>query len=46
MNCLEYLLLIGYNLKGYSPDTYYFLSSHQASGQCEAILAYAEARFG
>jgi len=48
MNCLEYLSN-KYNLNGYSPDTYYYLfnsSPSHSEEECEALLAYAQARFG
>ena len=45
-NCLE-LLQNNYNLRGYSPDTYYYLSNASHSEEeCEALLAYLEATYG
>ncbi|MFP3214086.1 MAG: hypothetical protein RXR18_02600 [Nitrososphaeria archaeon] len=47
MNCLEYLLQNNYDMRGYSPDTYYFLSNTPTSpGECEGLLAYLEATYG
>jgi len=48
MNCLEYLINLGYNLNGYSPDTYLYLANSTPSSptECEARLAYAGATWG
>jgi len=44
-NCYE--TLKGKNLKGYSPDTYYFLLNSQGSEEeCETMFLYLEATYG
>jgi len=48
MNCLDYLKSKNFNLEGYSPDTYYYLfnSTPSQPEECEALLAFLEARYG
>jgi len=46
-NCYEILLEEGYNLKGYSPDTYInLLNSLGSSQECKALFDYLQALFG
>jgi len=45
-NCYE-ILKGRYNLRGYSPDTYYFLlNSQESEEECEELFAYLEAMYG
>jgi len=44
MNCLDYLKSNNHNLRGYSPDTYYYLQ--ESEEECEALFAYLQARYG
>jgi len=47
MNCYETLTLKGKNLRGYSPDTYFYLTnSTPEEEECEALLAFLEAMYG
>jgi hypothetical protein len=48
MNCIPVLEKKGYNLRGYSPDTYYYLRENNAKSadECEALFFYLEHRYG
>ena len=48
MNCIEVLREKGYNLSGYSPDTYIRLSENNVSSsdECESLLWYLEMVYG
>jgi len=48
MNCMEVLKEKGYNLKGYSPDTYFHLVDNNINNpdECEGWFAYLEAVYG
>ncbi|AME30027.1 hypothetical protein AZ270_gp04 [Acidianus tailed spindle virus] len=48
MNCVPVLQRAGYNLRGYSADTYFYLSSNsiQNEEECVSWLWYLEARYG
>jgi len=48
MNCISVLEKVGYILRGYSPDTYYYLFFNNAKNvdECEALLYYLERKFG
>jgi hypothetical protein len=48
MDCIPILKKMGYNLRGYSLDTYYYLSFNDAKNEdeCEALLYYLERKFG
>jgi len=48
MNCIPVLEQKGYNLRGYSPDTYYYLFFNDAKNddECEALFFYLEREYG
>jgi hypothetical protein len=48
MDCTPILKAKGYNLRGYSPDTYYYLSFNNAKNEdeCEALFYYLEREYG
>jgi len=48
MNCVDLLKGKGYNLTGYSPDTYVRLSENDITDEeeCEGWLAYLESQYG
>jgi len=48
MDCISVLEAKGYNLRGYSPDTYYYLFFNNAKNvdECEALLYRSEREFG
>ena len=48
MNCMEVLKERGYDLSGYSPDTYVRLVENDVSSpdECEALFWYLEAVYG
>jgi len=48
MDCIPILEKMGYNLRGYSPDTYYYLQENSATSEdeCEALLHYLERKYG
>ena len=48
MNCVEILKEKGYNLSGYSLDTYMFLSENdvQSPDECESWFSYLEMIYG
>jgi len=48
MDCVPVLVKKGYNLRGYSPDTYYYLTYNdlRTEDECEALLYYLEREFG
>jgi len=48
MDCISVLKARGYNLEGYSPDTYYYLFFNNAKDEdeCESLFFWLEARYG
>jgi len=48
VDCIPILKKKGYNLEGYAPDTYYYLSFNNLTNEdeCEALLAYLRSRYG
>ena len=48
MNCIDILKERGYDLKGYSPDTYVHLIENDlsSSDECESLFWYLEAVYG
>jgi len=48
MNCIPILEKMGYNLRGYSPDTYYYLQENSAKDEdeCKALLYRLEREIG
>jgi len=48
MDCASVLKKKGYNLEGYSPDTYYYLQENNATSEdeCEAWFWYLEMVYG
>jgi len=48
MDCASVLKKKGYNLEGYSPDTYYYLQENNAMNEdeCEALFWYLEMVYG
>jgi len=48
MDCIKVLKQMGYNLRGYSPDTYYYLQENSAKNEdeCESLFWYLEREYG
>jgi len=48
MDCVSILEKKGYDLKGYSFDTYYYLRENnlKSSDECEALLMLLEREYG
>jgi len=48
MDCISVLVKKGYNLRGYSPDTYYYLQENSATNEeeCESLFLYLEREYG
>jgi hypothetical protein len=48
MNCAEVLRRKGYDLRGYSLDTYYYLTENDVTSEdeCESLLGYLEMVYG
>jgi len=48
MDCIPILEKMGYNLRGYSPDTYYYLTFNDVKNadECKALLSRLEREFG
>ena len=48
MDCIPILIRKGYNLRGYSPDTYYYLQENSATSkeECESLFWYLEREYG
>ena len=48
MRCSVILREKGYNLQGYSMDTYYHLDNNDLSDpeECEGLLAFLESQYG
>jgi len=48
MDCISVLKQRGYNLEGYSPDTYYYLKYNDVINvnECEALLWLLEREYG
>jgi len=48
MNCVSALMKMGYDLRGYCPDTYHFLYSNDVRSEdgCVSLLWWLESRYG
>jgi hypothetical protein len=48
MNCIDVLKKKGYDVSGYSPDTYIMLTENNITDEeeCEGLLSYLEATYG
>jgi len=48
MDCIPILRAKGYNLEGYAPDTYYYLTFNDAKNEneCEALLMRLQREYG
>jgi len=40
MDCIPILIRKGYNLRGYSPDTYYYLTFNNVKNEDECIALF------